>query len=331
MSAIPTAAGLAAGAAPVAAKVRAYFAPVNRTTGQPTIFDAAQSGRFQLETPPAPWLDLGWCTNFARKAGTVVTALRTGAPPIVQSQVRTEVEATVHLEFRTWGKLQLALASGSQQMNLLVESAGAKLNGSGGAGAGAVALVTAGGASTATMLNVGTTAAAGFSPGDLVAVDVNYGGQAGFVGSGASGAWVRSAADVGGDSNFVRRVTLNVGRVISVAGGLLQLGGALLAGAPASGMQVSRIGGFVDREGGSFFQEWSGLFCIDGEQGDRVLYHYPRLQAMQASSEVAELLAGRLERWRLGAGFRALPTKDLNDGETVLCYRSYLPGPMRAV
>ena len=164
-----------------------------------------------------------------------------------------------------------------------------------------------------------------------MAVDVDYSGQTGFVGSGASGAWVRAAADVSGDNNFVRRVTLNVGRVVSVAGGLLQLGGALLAGAPASGMQVSRMSGFVDREGGSFFQEWSALFCIDGEQGDRVLYHYPRLQAMQASSEVAELLAGRLERWKLGAAFRALPTKDLNDGETVLCYRSYLPGPMRAV
>ncbi len=165
MSAITTAAGLVAGAAPIAARVRAYFAPVNRTAGQPTIFDAAQSGRFLLERPPAPWLDLGWCSNFTRKAGTVVTALRTGAPPVVQSQVRTEIEATVHLEFRTWGKVQMALASGSQQMNLLVEGSGAQVNGSGGRGDGAVALVTSGGASTATMLNVGTTAASSFSPG----------------------------------------------------------------------------------------------------------------------------------------------------------------------
>lgn len=329
MSAITTAVGLVAGAAPVTRRVRAYFAPVNRATGQPTIFDAAQSGRFLLDAPPAPWMDLGWCTGFARKAGTTVAAIRTGAPAVVQSQVRTEIEATLHLEFLSWGKLQLALASGSQQMNLLSVGAGAQAHGSGGVGLPPVALVT--GVSTATALSVGTVAATSFSAGDLVAVDVDYSGQTGFVGSGVSAAWVRAAADVGGDVNFVRRVTLNVARVASIAGGTLQLGAALLAGVPGSGMQVSRVTGFVDREGGSFFQEWSGLFCMDGEQGDRVLYHYPRLQAMQSSGEIAEVLAGSLERIKLGAEFRALPTKDLNDGETVLCYRSYLPGPMRSV
>lgn len=331
MSAMTAATGLVAEAAPVTRRVRAYFAPVNRTTGEATIFDAGQTGRFPLETPPAPWMDLGWCATFARKAETIVTPQRTGAPLVVQSQVRTEIAATVHLEFGSWGKLQLALASGSQQMNLLVAGAGAQANGSGGTGAAAVPLGVDVGASTATTLDVGQAAAANFAVGDLVAVDVDYSGQTGFVGSGASSAWVRAAADVGGDVNFIRRVTLNVGRVVSSAAGVLQLGGPLLAGAPASGMHVSRMSGFVDREGGSFFQEWSGLFCMDGEQGDRVLYHYPRLQAMQSSSEVAEVLVGQLERLKLGAAFRALPTKDLNDGETVLCYRSYLPGPMRSV
>ena len=38
---------------------------------------------------------------------------------MTQSQVRTEVEATVSLEFESWGKLQLSLSSGSQEMNLL--------------------------------------------------------------------------------------------------------------------------------------------------------------------------------------------------------------------
>lgn len=331
MSATLMAAGLVAATAPVSRRIRAFFAPVNRVTGQPTVFDAAQSGRFPLDTPPVPWVDLGWCTGFVRKAGTTVTALRTGAPAVVQSQVQTELEATVHLQFGSWGKLQLALASGSQQMNLLVTASGAAANGSGGVGAGAVPLLAAGAASTATVLNVGTTAAGTFSPGDVVAVDVDYSGQTGFVGSGVSGAWVRAAGDVSGDVNFVRRVTLNVGHVVSIAGGALQLGGALLAGAPAAGMQVSRVIGFVDREGGCFFQEWSGLFCMDGEQGDRVLFYYPRLQAMQSSGETAEVLAGRLERVKLSAGFRALPTTDGSDGAMVLCYRSYLPGPMRSV
>jgi hypothetical protein len=314
--------------APVTRGVRAYFAPVNRAAGVPTVFDSAQIGAFALSVPPGPWVDLGWCSKFVRKSETKVGALTTGAPAVVQSQVRSQVEATVQLEFESWGKLQLALAAGSQQMNLLRTANGAAANGSGGVAAAAVPL-TAG--STATSLNVGATAAAQFHVGDLVAVDVDYVAQIGFVGSGVSAAYVSSPASVGGDINFVRRVSLNIGRVVGIAAGVLQLGGALLAGAPAAGMQVSPLVGFVDREGGGFFQEWSGLFVMDGEQGDRMIYHYPRLQAMQGSAETVETLAGPLERVKLAGAFRALPVKDANDGETVLCFRSYLPGAMRAV
>lgn len=320
--------GLVGAVAPVTRRVRAYFAPVNRVAGVPTLFDAAQMGGFGLDSPPAPWMDLGWCKGFARKSATKVGALRTGAPAIVASQVRTEVEAAVQLEFESWGKLQMALAAGSQQMNLLLTASGAAANGSGGVAAAPVALAAG---STATSLNVGTTAAAGFSVGSLVAVDVDYSGQVGFVGSGVSGAYVQASADVGGDVNYVRRVSLNVGRVVSIAGGVLTLGAPLLAGAPATGMQVSQLAGFVDREGGGFFQEWSGLFVMDGEHGDRVIYHYPRLQAMQGAAEGVEAVAAPLERVRLVGAFRALPVKDTNDGEMVVCFRSYLPGAMRAV
>jgi hypothetical protein len=307
--------------------VRAYFAPVNRATGVPTTFDAAQSGNFVLDAAPAPWIDLGWCTGFARKSATKVEALRTGAPAVVQTQVRSEIEATVSLEFESWGKLQMALAAGSQQMNLLATATGAEANGSGGVAAAAIPLAAG---STATALNV-SAATADFSVGDLIAVDLDYTSQVGFVGSGVSGAYVASSAAVNGDINYVRRISLNVGRVTAIANGVLQLGAALPAGAPTAGMQVSRLIGFVDREGGSWFQEWSGLFVMEGEQGDRVIYHYPRLQAMQGAAESAEVLAGTLEQVRLSGAFRALPVKDANDGETVVCFRSYLPAAMRSV
>lgn len=313
--------------APVARRVRAYFAPVNRTTAAPTMFDPAQTGTFALDTPPVPWLDLGWCSGFARKSLTKIQPLRTGAPAIAQSQVRTEVEATVQLQFESWGKLQLALAAGSQQMNLLATVTGAAANGSGGTAAAAIALTTG---STATALNVGA-AASQFNVGDLVSVDVDYTGQTGYVGSGASAAWVGAAAAVGNDINYVRRVSLNVARVTAIANGTLTLGSALLAGAPAAGMQVSRVIGFVDREGGGWFQEWSALFVMEGEQGDRVLYHYPRLQAFEGAAESPATVAAPLEKIRLAAAFRALPVKDANDNETVLCFRSYLPAAMRTV
>ena len=331
MSATVTGIGLVGAVAPVTRRVRAYFAPVNREAAAPTVFDAAQMGAFALATPPAPWVDLGWCSKFARKSGAGtkngVVALTTGAPAMVQSQVRTLVEATVSLEFESWGKLQLALAAGSQQMNLLETATGAAANGSGGIAEAAVPLATG---STATSLNVGA-AAAQFTVGGLVAVDEDYVAQVGFVGSGVSAAYVSSPGSVNNDINYIRRVTLNVARVTAIANNTLQLGAPLLAGAPPSGMQVSSLVGFVDREGGGFFQEWSGLFVMDGEQGDRVIYHYPRLQAMQGSAEVVEVLAGPLERVKLAGAFRALPVKDANDGETVLCFRSYLPGPMRTV
>lgn len=195
--------------------------------------------------------------------------------------------------------------------------------------AAAVPLVVDSTLTSDTVLDVGPSATS-FSVGDLVSVDVDYRGQLGYLGSGASAAYLRSAAEVGADLNYVRRVSLNVSRVIAIEGSTLRLADPLLAGLPTAEMQVSRVGGFVDREGGTFFHEWSGLFCCDGEQGDRVLYYYPRLQTLQESSEQMSSLSGFLTRTRLSGAFRALPIRDANDGEAVVCFRTYLPAPMRS-
>ena len=246
-----------AASAPVTRRVRAYFAPVNRSASAPTIFDPAAMGGFALDSPPAPWVDLGWIEKFARKSATKIVPLRSGVPATVQSQVRQEMEATVALQFLSWGKLQMALTAGSQHMNLLQAQVGAVASGSGGAGIAATPL-SAG--STATQLNMTSTQTALFAPGQMVSVDVDYTGQTGFVGSGVSAAYVKAASAVQNDVNYVRRVSFNVGRVVAVNANGLQLAEPLLAGAPVSGMQVQPILGFVDREGGSFF--WSGQRCL---------------------------------------------------------------------
>jgi hypothetical protein len=332
VSTTTTGVGVIAGVSPVSHRVHAYFAPVNRVSGVPTLFDPAQNGHFELDAPPTPWVDLGWVSNFVRVCGTKVNPLMAGAPAIVAGQARTEVEATAAVEFESWGKLQVALASGSQQTNLLITQTAAAPNGSGGLAAAPVPLVTSGGmASTATSLNIGTSASAGFSVGDLVAVDVDYIGQLGYVGSWVSAAYVQAASAVGGDVNYVRRVSLNVGVIVAVEAGTLVLAEALPAGAPTSGMQISRLAGFCDREGGSFFQEWSALFVVPGVQGDRIFYHYPRLQATRGSVEAVTEFTAPLERRRLAGFFRALPIQDAIDGETVVCFRSYLPARLRAV
>jgi len=210
-------------------------------------------------------------------------------------------------------------------MNLLAPAAGATANGSGSKGATAVSLAAG---STATSLNIAAASLTGFQVGQMVVVDADYAGQTGFVGSGVSAAYVRSAASVNSDPDYVRRVSFNVALVAAVAATGLTLAQPLLAGVPASNMKVQVIEGFVDREGGSFFQEWSALFVMPGEQGERILYYYPRLQPTGGAQEDTEMLFAPLEWVALQASFRALPVIDANDGEQVLCFRSFLPSPM---
>jgi hypothetical protein len=169
-------------------------------------------------------------------------------------------------------------------------------------------------------------------------------------------------------------VTFNVGRVVEVTATSVILAQPLLAGAPATGASAQVVAAFVDREGGSFFQEWSALFVAEPESGGRVCFYYPRLSPnpgvgaggvslksgagwtppksggtaktnaaanAQASSakgssqkflreEFAEI-ARPLSSLGLHASFIALPFTDTNDGQTVLCYRSYFPAAMAAV
>jgi hypothetical protein len=85
----------------------------------------------------------------------------------------------------------------------------------------------------------------------------------------------------------------------------------------------------VDREGGSFYQEWSALFVMEGSQGERIFFHYPRLQTMAGAEEAAFRWTARIKggqsRVLLKGQFLALPVTDPLDGERVVCYRSFLP------
>jgi hypothetical protein len=312
---------------PVTRRVRAYFAPVDRVNRVPTVFDPAMSGGFDLDSPPTPWLDLGWIEDFSRKSLSKISGLATGSPAVTEFQVKQTVDASVSFRFKTWSKLSMALAAGSQHMNLLAPASGAAANGSGAKAAAATGLAASG--STATLLVMSSTA--GFAPGCIVAVDGDYAGQTGFVGSGVSAAYVQSAAAVGSDPDYIRRVTFNVARVSTVTATELQLAQPLPAGVPANTMRVQPMVGFVDREGGSFFQEWSALFLMPGEQGERILFHYPRLQAIAGAAEAAITLNAPIERIALSAAFRALPVTDANDGEQAVCFRSFLPSAMTLV
>jgi hypothetical protein len=356
---------------PVTRQMRAYFAPVNRTTETPTIFDPAASGVFALDSPPVPWLDLGWIDGFERSYDTPTDVVRSGVNALPAVQFRGPIEARVEFDFREWGKLQMALAGGSEHMNVLATSSSATPAPSGGTPIAGAAVLTG---STANQIVFGSGAINGFAPGNLIAVDVDYQQQIGYVGSGISAAYVSDPAAVNRDPNYVRRVTFNVGRVAEVTATAAILAQPLLAGAPATGASAQVVVAFVDREGGAFFQEWSALFVAEAESGGRVCFYYPRLSpnpgagssgisvrtgggfklpksggttktsttattqggtarslsqkfVREDSSEISKPLTSV----GLRASFIALPFTDTNDGQTVLCYRSYFPAGMAAV
>jgi len=208
-------------------------------------------------------------------------------------------------------------------MNLLAAAGGAALSADGAQAAPAV-IPQSGSTSTSILLEQND--AAKFAAGSLIAVDCDYMGQTGFVGSPVAGAYVRQELT---DVDYIRRVTFNVGLVSEATSTGLTLAAPLPGGAPQSGAKVQAIAGFVDREGGSFYQEWSALFVMEGSQGERIYFHYPRLQTMGRAEEAMAPLNGKnpngYSRALLKGQFLALPVIDPLDGEKVLCYRSFLP------
>ena len=320
-----------AGLRPISRQTRAYFAAVDRVNGPTAIFDPSKDSGFQLDAPPAPWIDLGWIENFQRTSTSQIEALIGGAVGAVSAQARHALGARVDFEFRDWGKLQMALAGGAEHMNVLATDPSASRAGSGGIPVSSVPLLPG---STATQLVVGVGVVAGFHIGDLVACDVDYTQQTGYVGTGIAASYVKNPADVRGEANYIRRVTFNVGRIAGVTATSLLLTQALPGGI-AAGASVQKVIAFVDREGGSFLQQWSGLFVSEEESGGRVCFFYPILSPCTVKPEWFREKVFEIQKpigeLALQASFAALPTVDGNDGATVLSYRSYFPASGAAV
>jgi hypothetical protein len=190
----------------------------------------------------------------------------------------------------------------------------------------AASAITVQGGSTASFVALSSADAATFSAGSIIVIDADYTGQTGYVGTPVAGAYVRQALT---DVDYIRRVSFNVALVSRVTSSGLTLAEPLPGGAPAAGSKLQAVNGFVDREGGCFYQEWSALFVMEGSQGERIFFHYPRLQTMVGAQEAALPLDSEnkngLARMLLKGHFLALPVIDPLDRERVVCYRSYLP------
>jgi len=295
----------------VSRKVRAYFAPSSAGALMPL----SDAGFASSSAPPAGWSDVGWIENLKRTAATRIEALCGGSRGATVAQVSSGLDARVEFDFMEWGKLQMALSACGPHMNQLAVAGGATVP--------SVPLLPG---SSSTELVVTTPAA--FSPGDMVAVDLDYTGQTGLVGSGIAGASVASPSGLQNDVDYVRRITFNVGRIASVTATSLVLQQPLMGGAPVTTARVQKVTGYMDREGGTFFPQWAAIFVLDGEAGGRLCFQYPRLQVAAPTSETIGEVAPPLETQALHASFRALPQCDASDGEQVLCYRTYTPAPV---
>ena len=306
---------------PLAEAVRAYIAPVDRNTGTSLPFDPSAQGEFDLDLPPQPFVDLGWVENFQRTSATKYETLRTGPQSTLATQFRAEFDAGVEFDLPNWGKLQMAVAGGGQQINVLATPMTSYAMSSGGTPVPAVYVQD--GASIME-LPLAASDVANFQAGDLVAVDWDYKGQTGYVGSGAAGAYLATALDAASHVDLVRRVTFNVSRVSIKTDTALVLAERLIAGAQ-TGMGVQKVAALMDREGGSYFQEWAALFVVVGGTGGRMCFYYPRMQSAASAGEMPREVEAPLFSNMLHAKLRAMPSVDPNDGETVLCYRSYFP------
>jgi hypothetical protein len=68
---------------------------------------------------------------------------------------------------------------------------------------------------------------------------------------------------------------------------------------------------------------------MQGSQGERIFFHYPRLQTISGAEEAGIPLDSKNKagqtRVLLKGQYLALPVTDPLDGERVVCYRSFLP------
>ena len=233
----------------------------------------------------------------------------------------------MEFDLLSWGKVQLALSGGTQQMNVLAEERGRLPEPSGGLALPGSAILSG---STATELVLSADQLECYNVGDMVAVDVDYTGESGYLGSGTPGTYLSAPLLGGTYFDLVRRITFNISRVCGKTASSLLLAEPLIA-RPTTAMSVQKVIAFVDREGSSFFQEWSCLFVVVPDSGGRCCFYYPRLQPAAGASEARQELSAPLFSERLHISLRALSTIDQNDNETVLCYRSYVPAPNAAV
>ena len=169
------------------------------------------------------------------------------------------------LQFLSWTKLTMALATGSQHMNVLAAASDATLAADGAHGRA--------GSDSAERLDkridpAGVVDAAKFTVGSIVAVDVDYTGQTGYVGCPVAGAYVRQALT---DVDYIRRVTFNVALVAQVAPTGLDAGRAIARRRAGGGRKAAGGDGLCGSRRRQLLPGVVGAVCDAGQPGRKNL------------------------------------------------------------
>jgi len=336
---------------------RGFFAPfdyqaaLTSTTGGPNILDLERQGPFNTNALPAGYSDLGWIKNFKFTNNTKVGQVRSGYRGIVRAQYRGEVGEQCEFQFREFGRQQYKVATGCQMYNLLSSSgtpsttsplgspgsfAAIVMGASGYVASGAVA-----GQVGKPTLYVPSGSGAAFAVNNYVVVDIDYvAGTSGVLGEAGAFAYPNAITDtdwIRKTSDYVARVTAIVTGVGSPVQDALILdqvfvgGGSPAAtnGIPPTTSKVQIVSGWSARNGGTFIQEWSGLFISDAQDGAQIALYYPHLSISQFRGmnpyTIENIGTTDTTGNELDASFECLGFDDPLDGETVCSYMGYFP------
>lgn len=337
---------------------RGFFAPFDYVaslacpTGGPNILDLQRQGPFN--TAPFEgcevgynllysaagalipgWTDTGWIKDFKITNNTKVGQVRSGYHGAVRAQYRGEIGEQCDFKFNEYGRLQYKLATGVQLYNTLAStgtpSSVGPLN-SPGNDAVSMTSYSASGSGAGAELTVDS--ASGFAVNQYIVCDIDYvPNTGGLAGENGAFAFPNAITDV----DFIRKTSDFVARITAIVGDVLTLdqpfigGGSPAAnnGIPPAASKVQQVTGWTAANGGTFIQEWSGLFIADSNDGAQIALYYPHLSINQyrgmANWAIENIGTTDLTGMQLDAMFEALAYDDPMTGETVVSYTGFYP------
>lgn len=321
---------------------RAYFAPYNATLGSakadttqgPKILDLQTLGPIVDSSLPSGWYDLGWIKDYALTPQSQIGKVRSGYLGAVRALYKTSVGEEFTFKFREISKMAYKIATGSQVFNLLKNSATSTVGPLSGSGAQTVAMSSY----TANTRALAVPAGSGslFAAGDYIVCDKDYTANAGGLqGENAIPVFPNQVTDV----DYIRKTSDFVARIDSISTDTLTLTtpGFIGGGSgdptgnvvPQSGSKIQKIIGFASREGGTFVQEWSGMFVMDHQDGSQTLFYYPHIAISQfrnmSSWDLENAGATDTKGYDLESVMESMAFEDPLDGQTVVCYRAFYP------